>query len=93
MTKSKISTVTRDILYLTIDTLLDIVVEKNFPLLSVGWYLLRVVSANRNLPRGRNENTLCITSAGNVFVARWVIPLVNILLLDFVMIHGIHGIH
>ena len=35
--------VTRDILYLTIDTFLDIVVKSNFPLLSVGWYLFRVV--------------------------------------------------
>ena len=39
MTKSKISMVTRDIVYLTIDTFLDTVVKSNFPLLSVGWYL------------------------------------------------------
>ena len=79
--------VTRDILYLTIDTFLDIVVKKNFPLLSVGWYLFRVVTGNRYLPQDSNENTLCITSTGYVFVARWVIPLVTILLLDLVMIH------
>ena len=79
--------VTRDILYLIIDTFLDIVLKSNFPLLSVGWYLFRVVSGNRYLPRGSNENTLCITSTGNVSVARWVIPLVTILLLDLVMIH------
>ena len=48
--------VTRDILYLTIDTFFDIVVKSNFPLLSVGWYLFRVVSGNRYLPRGSNEN-------------------------------------
>ena len=49
--------------------------EKNFPLLSVGWYLFRVVSGDRYLPRGSNDNALYITSTGNVFVARWVIPL------------------
>ena len=70
MTKSMSSVVTRDILYLTIDTFLDIVVKSNFPLLFVGWYLFRVVSGNRYLPRGSNENTLCITSNGNVSVAR-----------------------
>ena len=74
--------VTRDILYLTIDTLLIIVVKKNFPLLSVGWYLFRMMSGNRYLPRGSNEKTLYITNTGNVFVAKWVIPLVNISLLD-----------
>ena len=79
--------VTRDILYLAIDAFLDIVVKKNFPLLYVGWYLFRVVSGNRYLPQDSNENTLCITSTGNVYVARWVIPLVTILLLDLVMIH------
>ena len=78
------------ILYLTIDTFLDVVVKKNFPLmplLSIGWYLFRVVSGNRYLSRGSNENTLCITSTGNVYVTRWVIPLVIISLLDFAMIH------
>ena len=79
--------VTRDILYLIINTFLDIVLKSNFPLLSVGWYLFRVVSGNRYLPRDSNENTLCITNTGNVSVARWVIPLVTILLLDLVMIH------
>ena len=79
--------VTRDILYLPIDTFLDIVVKSNFLLLSVGWYLFRVVTGNRYLPRGSNENTLCITSTGKVSVARRVIPLVTILLLDLVMIH------
>ena len=71
----------------TLDTFLDVVVKSNFPLLSVGWYLFRVVSGNRYLPRGSNENTLCINSTDNVSVARWVIPLVTILLLYFVMIH------
>ena len=32
---------------------------------SVGWYLFRVVSGNRYLPRDSNEITLCITSTGN----------------------------
>ena len=84
--------VTRDILYLPIDTFLDIVVKSNFLLLSVGWYLFRVVTGNRYLPRGSNENTLCINSTGKVSVARRVIPLVTILLLDLVMIHWIRWI-
>ena len=92
MTKSKNCMVTRDILYLRIDTFLDIVVKSNLPLLSVGWYLFRVVSGNRYLPRGSNENTLCIASTDNVSVARWVIPLVATLLLDLVMIHWIRWI-
>ena len=78
MTKSNSSMVTGDVLHLTIDTFLDEVVKKNFPLLSVGWYLFRVVSGNRYLSRGSNKNVLCITSTGNVFAARWVIPLVTI---------------
>ena len=87
MTKSKSSTVTRDILHLTIVTFLDVVVKKNFPLLPVDWYLFPVVIGNRYIPRGSNETALYITSTGNVSVARWVIPLVTIPLLDFVMIH------
>ena len=63
------------------------VVKSNFPLLFVGWYLFIVVSGNRYLPRGSNKKTFCITSIGNVSIARWVIPLVTILLLDLVMIH------
>ena len=70
------------------DTFLDVVVKNNFPLLSVGicseWF--RVVSGNRYLPRGSNENALYITSTGNVSINRWVIPLVMIPILDFVMI-------
>ena len=62
--------------------------KKNFPLLSVDWYLFRVVSSNRYLP----SDILCITSTGNVFVTRWVIPLVTISLLDFVMFHWIRWI-
>ena len=87
MAKSKTSMVTRDILYLTKVTFLDVVVKKNFPLLSVVWYLFRVVSSNRYLPKVCNENALYITSIGNVFVSRWVIALVAIPLLDSVMIH------
>ena len=36
-----------------------------------------MVSGNRYLPRGSNENTLCITSTGNVSVAGMVIPVVT----------------
>ena len=46
-----------------------------------------MVNGNRYLPRGSNGNAVYITSNGNVFVARWVLPLVTIPLLDFVMIH------
>ena len=70
--------VTRDILHLTIDSFLDVLVKRNFPLLTVGWHLFRVVSCNGYVPR---------SSTGNVFVARWVIPFVTIPLLDLVMIH------
>ena len=70
------------------DAFLDVVVKNNFPLPSVGicseWF--RVVSGNRYLPRGSNENALYISSTCNVSVSRWVIPLVMIPLLDFVMI-------
>ena len=53
MTKSKSNIVTRDILHLTIDTFLDVVVKRIFP--SVSLYLFRVVSGNRYVPRGSNE--------------------------------------
>ena len=76
--------VTRDILHLTIVTFLDAVIKNNFPLLPVDWYLFRVVTANRYLPTGSNDNVLFITSTGNVFASRWVISMP---LLDFVMIH------
>ena len=66
--------VTRYILHLTIDTFLDVVVKNDFPLLSVGWCLFRVVSGNRYLPRGSNENALYITGTGNVSITRGVIP-------------------
>ena len=79
--------VTRGIIHLTKDTFFDIVVQSNFPLLFVGWYLLGVVIGNGYLPRDSNEYTLCITSTCNVSVARRVIPLVTILVLDLVMIH------
>ena len=79
--------ITGYIVYLTMDTFVGVVVKNDFPLLFVGWYLLRVVTGNRYLPRGSNKNALYITSTGNVSVARWVIPLVTISLLDLVMIH------
>ena len=81
--------VIRYILYLTIVTFLDVVVKRDFPLLTVGWYLFRVVSGNRYLPSGSNENALYINrpSTGNVSVSRWIILLVTIPVLDFVIIH------
>ena len=56
--------------YLIIDTFLDVVVKKKFPLLYLGYCLFRVVSSNRYLPKDSNGNVLCITTTGNVFVAR-----------------------
>ena len=50
--------ITRDILHLTTDKFLDVVVKTNFPGLSVGWYLVRVVSVNRYLIRSSNPNAL-----------------------------------
>ena len=64
--------VTRDTPYLIIDIIQD---------------LFSVVTGNSYLRRGSNGNALCITTTGNVFVARWVMPLVAIPFLDFVMIH------
>ena len=84
--------VTWNILHLTIVAFLDVVVKKNFLLLPVDWYLFRVVTGNRYLTRGSNENALFITSTSNVSVSRWVITLVAIPLLDFVMIHWIRWI-
>ena len=49
---------TADILHLTIVTFLDVVVKKNVPLLPVDWYLFYIVTGNRYLPRGSNENAL-----------------------------------
>ena len=70
MTKFNTSMVTKDILHLTIVTFHDVVVKKNFPLLSVDWYLFRVVSGNRYLPKGSNESASYITSTGNVSLSR-----------------------
>ena len=61
--------VAKDILYLAIDldTFLDVVVKQSFPLLSVGWYLFRVVIGNRYLTGSSSENSPYTTSTGNVF--------------------------
>ena len=77
MTKSKTSMVARVILHLTIVTFLDVVVKKNFLLLPVDWYLFRVVTSYRYLPRCSNENALFIISTGNVSVSRWVMTFDN----------------
>ena len=87
MTKSKTSMVTRDILHLTIASYLDVVVKKTFPLVSIDWYMFRVVSGNRYLPRSSKKCILIITSTGDASVSKWIIPLVTLPLLDFVMIY------
>ena len=79
--------VTRGTPYLTIDIILDVVVKKKFPLLHLGWYIFSVLIGNRYLAKGSNGNVLCVNTTGNVFVGRWVMPLVTIQFLDFVMIH------
>ena len=81
--------ITRDPPYLTVDTFLEVVVKMEIPLLSLVCYMVNMVSDTRYLPRGSNENTLCITTTGYVFVNRWAIPLVTIPFLDFVMIHQV----
>ena len=78
--------VTRDSPYLTIDIFLHLVVKKKFPLLSLVWWLVNVVSNNRHLTRGSNGNVLSITTTGNALVAR-VLPLVTRTFLDLVRIY------
>ena len=56
---------TSDIPYQPIDTFLDVVVKKKFPLLSLGWCLVQVVNGNRYRPRS-SGNALFGTSTGNV---------------------------
>ena len=51
------------------------------------WYQFDVVSNNSHQTRVSSGNTLSITTTGNVFVARWVLPLVTRPVLNFVMIH------
>ena len=67
--------------------LLDVVVKNNFPLLSLGWFLFKVVIDSRYLLSWSNENAPYNTNPGNIFVASWVITLVTIPLSDLVMIH------
>ena len=91
-TKSWCSMVTRATPQLMIDTFLNVVVKKIFPLLSLGWYLFTVVSHNVYLTRSSNGNLHSTTMNGNVSVASWVLPLVTMPFLDFVMFHWIHWI-
>ena len=81
--------VTRESPYLTTDIFLHAVVNKKCPLLYLIWYLLNVMSGNRQQTRGSNGNALCTTATttGNVFVTRWVLPLLTRPVLDFIMIH------
>ena len=56
--------VTRDILHLTTDTFFDVGVKRMFE-----YYPLTAI-CSECLSRGSNNNTLCITRTGNVFLAR-----------------------
>ena len=48
--------------------------KKKIPLIfGLYMYLFNMMSDNRYLPRGSNEKALCITTNGNVFIARHVI--------------------
>ena len=85
MTKSKGSMAMRDILYLTTDAFLDVMITKNFPLLSVGSYLFRVVIDNRYLPRGNNDVVLLALLMYLLAGGSKTIPL-----LEFTMIYCIH---
>ena len=69
---------TRDTPCLTIDTctFLRVMVKKNF--ITISGLVITVVSGNRYLSKSSNGNALCITTPGNVFVARYVILLVTI---------------
>ena len=72
-----------------LDMLLDVVVKKNFQLISLGWYLIKVVIENKYPPSCSNENASYDTGTGNVVFASWVIPVVTIPFLDLVTIHNI----
>ena len=48
----------------------DDVVEIKFLLLCLDRYVFSVVSGNRYLSRGNNENVLSITITGNVTISR-----------------------
>ena len=74
--------VTRDSPYLTIDIFIYVAVKIKFLLLSLVWYLFNVVSGNKHPTGGSNGNALSITTITNVFVARWVLPLVTGLCYD-----------
>ena len=78
--------VTRDTPYPTTEKFLDVAVKQNVHY-SLVWYKFNRVSGNRYLTRGSKRNILSITVTGNVSVSRWVLPLVNRPVLDFVMIH------
>ena len=60
--------------------------KKIFPLLSLGWYPITVVSYNGYL---LHRNAFSIFTNDNVSDTSWVIPLVSISFLDFVMIHWV----
>ena len=79
--------VTRDAPYLTTDTFLDVVVNKDIPLLSLHDIYSQWSVTMDNLTRGSNGNEHSITVNGNVSIAGWVIPLVTIPFLDLVMNH------
>ena len=90
MTKSSIGIVTRGITQLATDTLPYISITTS------GYidihYDLWFTTENRYHPRDSNGNIFFTTTLRNVSVIRYGVPLVTILLLDFVLIHWIRHI-
>ena len=93
-TKSKSSMVTRNTPYLTTDTFIDVVVNKDISstVLWDGIYSQWWVTMDISNQRYSNGNAHSITMNGNVSVVSWVIPLVTIPFLELVMIHWIRWI-
>ena len=79
--------VTRATQQLTIDTFLDVVIKKIFPLLSLGWYLFTVVNHNGYLARGSNGNVHSITMNGNGICCQLGNTFGNHTIFYFVMSH------
>ena len=86
MTKSKSGMVTKVSTHLLTDTLPVLVLKSAFSLLPLGRYLLPVATQNRYQSTG-SSGIFFSTTSRNVTIVRFSMPLVTILVLDFVMIH------
>ena len=70
MTKYRTGTVTRNTQHMIIVILSDKVVKMKNLLLCLDRYLFSVVTGNRYLPRGSEENVLSTTITENVIMSR-----------------------